>query len=79
MVVGVVDVDAFERDGFVKLEQAVPVEIADAARDLLWHQIGVRADEPASWTSPVVWAADLTGAGPFQRLVRNAALTERST
>ncbi|OMB78261.1 phytanoyl-CoA dioxygenase family protein [Mycolicibacterium conceptionense] len=76
MVVGVVDVDAFERDGFVKLEQAVPVEIADAARDLLWHQIGVRADEPASWTSPVVWTADLTGAGPFQRLVRNAALTE---
>ncbi|KHO26927.1 mitomycin antibiotics/polyketide fumonisin biosynthesis protein [Mycolicibacterium setense] len=76
MVVGVVNVDAFKRDGFVKIEQAVPAEIADAARDLLWSQIGLSADEPASWTVPVVWAADLTGAGPFRELVRSASLAE---
>ncbi|OBB84576.1 hypothetical protein [Mycolicibacterium peregrinum] len=76
MVVGVVDVEAFKRDGFVKVEQAAPAEIADAARDLLWTQIGLSPDEPASWTSAVVWTADLTGAGPFRHLVDNAALTD---
>ncbi|WP_454788663.1 phytanoyl-CoA dioxygenase family protein [Mycolicibacterium lutetiense] len=71
-----VDVDAFTRDGFVKIEQAVPAEIADAARDLLWTQIGLSPDEAESWPGPVVWTADLTGTGPFRQLVSNAALTD---
>ncbi|OCB54124.1 mitomycin antibiotics/polyketide fumonisin biosynthesis protein [Mycobacterium vulneris] len=74
MVVVVVDVDAFKRDGFVKIEQAVPAEIADAARDLLWTQIGLSPDDPASWATAVVWAADLTGAGPFGQVVNSAPL-----
>lgn len=74
MVVVVVDVDAFKRDGFVKIEQAVPAEIADAARDLLWAQIGLSPDDPASWATAVVWAADLTGAGPFGQVVNSAEL-----
>ena len=60
-----IDIDAFQRDGFVKVEQAVPTEIADAARNLLWRQIGLSPDEPKSWTQPVAWAADMTGSGPF--------------
>ncbi len=76
MVVGVVNVDAFKRDGFVKIEQAVPAEIADAARHLLWTQIGLSADDPASWTAPVVWAADLTGAGAFGQVVGSAPLAD---
>lgn len=76
MVVVVVDVDAFKRDGFVKVERAAPAEIADAARDLLWAQIGLSPDDPASWTSPVVWAADLTGAGPFGQVVNSAPLAD---
>ncbi|OMC39054.1 mitomycin antibiotics/polyketide fumonisin biosynthesis protein [Mycobacterium sp. GA-1841] len=71
-----VNVDAFTRDGFVKIEQAAPAEIADAARDLLWAQIGLSPDDPASWTNAVVWAADLTGAGPFGQLVSSVALTD---
>lgn len=74
MVVVVVDVDAFKRDGFVKVEQTVPAEIADAARDLLWTQIGLSPDDPASWATAVVWAADLTGAGPFGQVVNSAPL-----
>ncbi len=76
MVVAMVDVDVFRRDGFAKIEQAVPAEIADAARDLLWAQIGLSQNDPASWTAPVVWAADLTGAGPFGQLVGGAPLAE---
>lgn len=73
-MVGVIDVNEFMRDGFVKIEQAASTEIADAARDLLWKQIGQSPDEPASWTQPVVWAADLTGHGPFGRLSNSPAL-----
>ncbi|WP_102141837.1 mitomycin antibiotics/polyketide fumonisin biosynthesis protein [Mycobacterium hubeiense] len=69
-----IDVEAFVRDGFVKLEQAVPRGIADAARDLLWKQIGLSPHRPESWTQPVVWAADLTGEGPFGQLARSARL-----
>ena len=36
MVDELIDVDAFVRDGFVKVEQATPREIADRAGDLLW-------------------------------------------
>ncbi|MBU9763652.1 phytanoyl-CoA dioxygenase family protein [Mycobacterium sp. TNTM28] len=76
VVVDVVDVYAFRRDGFVRVEQAAPVEIADAARDLLWEQIGLSPYEPATWTSPVVWAADLTGAGPFGELAGSVVLAD---
>ncbi|MHC9296777.1 phytanoyl-CoA dioxygenase family protein [Mycobacterium sp. LTG2003] len=70
-----IDVNEFTRDGFVKVEQAAPAETADAARDLLWKQIGLSPDEPAAWTQPVVWAADLTGQGPFGRLAGSPVLT----
>lgn len=69
-----VDVDAFIRDGFVQVEQPDRREIADAARDLLWKQIGLSPAEVASWTQPVVWAADLTGEGPFGQLANSTRL-----
>ncbi|WP_458319497.1 mitomycin antibiotics/polyketide fumonisin biosynthesis protein [Mycolicibacterium brisbanense] len=69
-----VDVDAFIRDGFVRVEQAAPRQIADQARDLLWRQMGLSPALPQSWTQPVVWTADLTGAGPFGELVASARL-----
>ncbi|GAS87100.1 mitomycin antibiotics/polyketide fumonisin biosynthesis protein [Mycolicibacterium brisbanense] len=74
MVDAVVDVDAFIRDGFVKVEQAAPRQIADQARNLLWRQMGLSPALPQSWTQPVVWTADLTGAGPFGELVASARL-----
>lgn len=73
---GVVDVDRFMADGFVKLEAAVPREAGDAARALLWQQIGLSPQDPASWKKPVVWASDLTGEGPFGEIMRSARLVE---
>ena len=69
-----VDVDAFKRDGFVKVEQAAPRETADAVRDKLWRQLGLSPDEPGQWTEPVRWASDLVGAGPFGEVARSPAL-----
>lgn len=62
---GVIEVERFVADGFVKLAGAVPREVADAARARLWEQIGLSPDEPAGWREPVIWASDLTGEGPF--------------
>ncbi|CAL75952.1 conserved hypothetical protein [Bradyrhizobium sp. ORS 278] len=47
-------IDQFIRDGFVKLERAFPRELAAAARDILWRDLPCRADDPSSWTRPVV-------------------------
>ncbi|GII64283.1 phytanoyl-CoA dioxygenase [Sphaerisporangium krabiense] len=70
----IIDVDRFIADGFVKLEAAAPREVGDAARALLWGQIGLSADDSAGWKQPVVWASDLTGVGPFGQLMRSPRL-----
>lgn len=70
----VVDVDTFVAEGFVRIEQAAPREVADAARAVLWGQLGLSPEDPDRWTEPVRWAADLTGAGPFAEIVRSAKL-----
>ena len=66
-----VDVEAFVADGYVKIPGAAPREMADAARAALWGQLGLSPDDPSSWTEPVRWAADLTGAAPFGALTHS--------
>jgi hypothetical protein len=72
--VGVVAVERFVADGFVKLEQAVPREVADAARARLWQRIGLSPEVPGGWREPVVWTQDLTGEGPFGELIGSPRL-----
>ncbi|BBY16046.1 phytanoyl-CoA dioxygenase family protein [Mycolicibacterium litorale] len=69
-----VDVAAFDRDGFLRIDQPELRSAADAARAVLWEQIGLSPDDPASWTQPVVWASDMTGAGPFAELTGSVRL-----
>ncbi|SEH80555.1 Phytanoyl-CoA dioxygenase (PhyH) [Mycolicibacterium rutilum] len=64
----------FATDGYLKIEQAAPRAVADAARAVLWRQLGLSPDAPESWTEPVRWAADMTGEGPFGELVRSPKL-----
>lgn len=68
------DVDDFWAQGFVKIPGAASREAADAARALLAAQLGIAPDDPTTWTKPVLWAADLTGTGPFGELVRSPRL-----
>ncbi len=49
--------DEFAENGFLK--------VAEAAQQLSWTQIGLAQDHPESRTKPLVWAADLSGEGPF--------------
>jgi hypothetical protein len=68
------DLDAFMADGYIKVEQAASRSAADAARTVLWRQLGLSPDDPERWSAPVRWASDMTGEGPFGELVRSPAL-----
>lgn len=46
--------DAFVTDGFVRIDNAFPRELADAARAILWRDTGCDPDDPATWTRPVI-------------------------
>jgi hypothetical protein len=65
------DLDTFMADGYIKVQQAVSRGAADAARAVLWRQLGLSPDNPEQWSTPVRWAADMTGKGPFGELVRS--------
>jgi len=47
-------VDQFITDGFIRLDQAFPRELAHAARTTLWAATGCDPDDPATWTRPVI-------------------------
>lgn len=47
-------VESFVRDGFVRVDEAFPRDLADACRRILWRATGCAEDDPATWTRPVV-------------------------
>jgi hypothetical protein len=48
------DVEAFIAQGFVRLDEAFPGELAAQARAILWRDTGCDPDAPSTWTKPVV-------------------------
>lgn len=48
------EVDKFVREGFVKLTNAFPRELAEQARAILWRDTGCDPDDPSTWTRPVI-------------------------
>ena len=48
------EVAAFIEQGFVKIEEAFPREVAQEARTILWRDTGCNPDDPSTWTKPVV-------------------------
>lgn len=69
-----IDVDAFIRNGFVKLERPQLRQDAGAAREVLWESIAPTTPDPSTWAQPVVWTADLHGRGPFGHLANSPDL-----
>jgi phytanoyl-CoA dioxygenase PhyH len=69
-----VSLEAFVSDGYVKVEQAAPREVADAARAVLWQRLGLTPEDPSRWSVPVMWTSDMTGEGPFGELARSPRL-----
>jgi hypothetical protein len=61
------EIGAFLADGYVALRGAVPAPVIAACRDMIWADLdrqGVRRDDPATWTVPVVRIPCPEG-GPF--------------
>ena len=47
------DIDFFVANGFVRIDDAFPKDVAAEVRGILWHAMNLSPDEPAGWTSPV--------------------------
>ncbi|MCE0540526.1 phytanoyl-CoA dioxygenase family protein [Kineosporia rhizophila] len=68
-------IEQFSRDGYLKLEGAVPAEVAAECAGLLWKRIGLSPDEPAGWTEPVHWV-DGMGGPAFEAAANAPALVD---
>ncbi|MGH2548261.1 MAG: phytanoyl-CoA dioxygenase family protein, partial [Thermomicrobiales bacterium] len=65
--------EQFVREGFVKLENAFPREIAAQARDILWREVGCDPEDRKTWTRPVVRLGDFAQE-PFRQAANTAVL-----
>ncbi|MEU7874843.1 phytanoyl-CoA dioxygenase family protein [Dactylosporangium sp. NPDC049140] len=70
-----VDVDRFVRDGFVKIDAAVPAEVARQCTELLWAEIDAEPDDPATWTRPVYWVGGMAQE-PFRAAANQPVLLD---
>lgn len=66
-------VEVFLRDGFVKIGQAFPEDLANECADLLWAEIGYDRDDPSTWTEPVRWIPWMAQE-PFRRAAGSPVL-----
>jgi len=63
----------FLRDGFIKLENAFPADVAAAGRTILWRATNCHPEDKTSWTRPVVRLGDFPQE-PFQTAANTPAL-----
>lgn len=68
-------IEAFIRDGFVRIDKAFPKEMARQSCDLLWKATGCKPDDPATWTRPVVRIGEMS-MPPFNEVANTSALRE---
>ena len=69
-------IQQFICDGFVRIDNAFPPDLASEGRKLLWRDTGCDPDDPATWTKPVIRLGDY-GQDPF-RLAANTAVLHRA-
>jgi len=48
------EIEHFIHNGYVRLEDAFPREMADAVLDILWNGLPCDRYDPATWTEPVI-------------------------
>lgn len=66
-------INSFINDGFVKIENAFPIEIADECRAILWQATQFDPHNPDSWTQPVIRIGEL-GLEPFKKAANTVIL-----
>jgi hypothetical protein len=65
--------DAFVTDGFVRIDDAFPPELAEAGRAILWKDTGCDPNDPTTWTRPVIRLGNYTQA-PFREAANTPVL-----
>ena len=66
--------DQFIKDGFVKIENAIPQHICEEIREILWKDMDVNRNDPATWTKPVIRLM-FYNQEPFNKAVNMPVLT----
>ena len=72
MTLGRSEIESFVRNGFVKIPDAFPRELADRCRLILWQAMGLDPERPDSWSQPVVRLGHF--AGPFKEAANTPRL-----
>ena len=69
----------FIEQGFVRLDNAFPRELADQGCEIMWRDLPCDPNDPATWKRPVIRLGHY-GDAPFKRAVNNPArLTQATT
>jgi hypothetical protein len=66
-------INRFIHEGFVKIENAFPTELADECRAILWKATQCDPDNPNTWTQPVIRISEL-GLEPFRKAANTPIL-----
>lgn len=70
----VAQIERFIVEGFIRIDDAFPRELADACRQVLWRATGCTEDDPSTWTRPVVRIGEILSSRS-----RSAAVPVRKT
>jgi hypothetical protein len=66
-------IEHFVCEGFVKVEEAFPRELAEEGRAILWRDTGCNPNDPATWTKPVI-RLGMYGQAPFAQAANTPVL-----
>jgi hypothetical protein len=66
-------ISQFIQDGYVKLENAFPSDLAEKAREILWKDTGCSPNDPSTWTRPII-RLGYYGQEPFRKAVNTPLL-----
>jgi hypothetical protein len=66
-------IQQFIRDGYVKLPNAFPAELAEKGRHILWSDTGCDPEVPSTWTQPVIRLGDYAQE-PFRQAANTPVL-----
>ncbi|HEY8950748.1 MAG TPA: phytanoyl-CoA dioxygenase family protein [Rhizomicrobium sp.] len=53
-------IEQFVEEGFVRIDDAFPRGVADAAREILWRETGCDPNDRATWTKPVIRVGEVS-------------------
>jgi len=66
-------IESFINDGFTKIDNAFPSEVADECRAILWKATGCDPDDPRTWVHPVIRIPELANE-PFKKAANTPIL-----